>query len=71
MEILLGWFDFIADEIFKNGEVSFNRQGLLGHVPAEVLDRECRQRGWELVDAGGNGVRGLTIRPMAGGGGGC
>lgn len=64
MDAAQSWFEFIADEIFKNGQVSFNRHGLLRHIPAETLREECHKRGWEAVDTAGNGVQGLTIRPI-------
>ncbi len=64
MDIMQGWFEFIADEIFRNGEVSFNRQGLLRHIPREMLAAECGRRGWEILDVSGNGVHGLMIRPL-------
>ncbi|MBI3994300.1 MAG: hypothetical protein HY342_13580 [Candidatus Lambdaproteobacteria bacterium] len=67
MDIMQGWFDFIADEIFQHGQVSFNSQGLLRQVPREMLTQECRRRGWELVESAGNGVRGLTICAREGG----
>ena len=61
MDIMQGWFDFIADEIFQHGQVSFNSQGLLRQVSREVLARECSLRGWDMVESSGNGMPGLTI----------
>ena len=69
MDVYQSWYEFIADEIFRNGDVCFNRQGLLRFVPEDVLSRECEKRGWVSLPTAGNGVQGVMIRPKTGAGG--